>query len=46
MYLLLQTNTVAPADNDRTTLVMIMALSGNGRKLVIEIPRNTQAARH
>jgi hypothetical protein len=46
MYLLLQTNTVAPADNDRTTLVMIMALSGNGRKLVIEIPRNTLAARY
>ena len=33
------------ADNDRTTLVSIMAPGGNGGKLVIEIPRNVLDAK-
>jgi hypothetical protein len=33
------------ADNDRTTLVTIMAPGGSGGKLVIEIPRNALGAK-
>jgi hypothetical protein len=33
------------ADNDRTTLIMIMALGSDSGKLVIEIPRNALDAK-